>query len=114
MIATLVSLVLAASSPVCAPDLITQLPMLCEGPVQVPYQAQLPVGPNAEVSITAKTRTGAKSLRLAGAWGCVEWRSRFGLVAMISRCSTNLGIAIFRVRDFAPHRVRLSVGGTPT
>lgn len=97
-----------ASSSGCGPDLITQLPMLCERVVKLPSRALYPVrSEDADVSVSADR----KALHPSGSWGCEEWLASRGIVALVSRCGPLIGVALFPTGPKAPERARVVVGG---
>jgi hypothetical protein len=95
----------------CAPDTITQLPLICERQVQVPYRATFPASSDGAAWITARFGRSEKQLRHIADWGCDSWYARGGLVGLISRCTGAIGVAVFATRPEAPRRVRIFVAG---
>lgn len=109
LIPLLIAGVIAA--PTCQPDLVTQEPVRCEARVEAPFVGLFPVeAQTAEVSIS--TATGHRLFSFA-VWGCLEWLRRRSLIALVSRCSGSVGIAVFRTRRKVSRAVRIAVYGGP-
>lgn len=114
LLATILGLVATVSigGPKCAPDLITQAPLVCLETVSLPYRGKLPVRSDAEVTIAARYPDGWRALRRTGSSGCYDRLRSRGLRAVVDRCLWGLRVVIHRRDLAAPRRARIEALGS--
>lgn len=112
LLATVLTLALPIHGPVCHPDLITQLPMVCEQTVHSPFVSTYPVGPTGVVSFSAQYGKKEHVLRPWSEWGCVRLLRYRGMLGLVSRCEAlGIRVALFQIDRAKPRPVHVTAAG---